>query len=282
MTLVISTASSHGITVVGDRAISQRVDSGPLAVLATPAEKLFYSDSANLAFACWGSAAFDGESYEQWLRRFVNTIASGTSLAEASDELASQLNSRLNSLAARLHGWADLHRGIHVSGYVDDLPCIYHVHTGDPNIAHHPLRVYRDFPDIYAEGDENYRRTLASGKYAQIFNGFHELYGTVGGKVGELRDELQRQFDVIIPAPSLRGQLELSRALVRFAGGLLRAADRAPQVSLEITDVAFTQAGRIMIPDFAPDLPAFGAGKSQALGEWGGGHHTDGPPPGAT
>lgn len=270
MTIVVSTVSQHGITVVGDRAVSRRSGDDDLTVLDSGADKVFYSGAANIAFACWGNTDFGDMSYNDWIRGTVaSAIERGMPLRAASEMLAHQINQRLAPLAESRHGWSSLRRGIHVSGYVDGLPCIYHVHTGAPEEGHHPLRVYRDFPDVHGGGADIFRQKLARGERAQVFNGFHELFGLVGVTLGDIRDRLQKEFDIRIPAPTLRGQLELDRALIRFAAGLLRAGDRAPQVSLDVSDVAFDASGRIVVPDLASGLaPLRGAVSRPTASVW--------------
>ena len=62
MTLVVTTASARGITVVGDRAVTRQSDAG---VEILEARKVWYSPKANLALAFWGNANFPGsESLE--------------------------------------------------------------------------------------------------------------------------------------------------------------------------------------------------------------------------
>lgn len=270
MTIIVSTVSQHGITVVGDRAVSRRSGDDDLTVLDSGADKVFYSDAANIAFACWGNTDFGGTPYSDWIRGIVlSAIEPGMSLLAASEMLADQINQRLAPIAESRRGWSSLRRGVHVSGYVDSLPCIYHVHTGAPEEGHHPLRVYRDFPDVHGGGADTHQQNLARGKRAQVFNGFHELFGLVGDAFGDLRDRLETEFDVRIPAPTLRGQLELDRALIRFAAGLLRAGDRAPQVSLDVTDVAFNASGRIVVGELASGLPPLsGAVSSPTASVW--------------
>jgi hypothetical protein len=286
MTLVVSTVSQRGITVVADCAVSRLSLDAPPVVLPETAEKIIYSSAANIAFAFWGKTFFGGTDYFVWANDVVQKeVTAGTSLIDASDLLAERINEQLAPFASKLHGWGELRRGVHVSGYVDGLPCIYHVHTGASHDANHSLRVHRDFPDVHGGGADAHRQSLLEGKRAQLFNGFHELFGTLGESFGPLRSRLEKDFGVKIPAPTLRGQLELDRTLVRLAGGLLRAADRAPQVSVEVSDVAFTADGRVDIPDLALGLPSLRSASVQSPtaspsvtithGLWDGGKHVD-------
>ena len=291
MTLVVTTASRFGITLVGDRAVSHLVGGQPPTVADQEARKVFHSAAANIALACWGNTDCPGVDYFTWLNTFVDgDIRGGMSLREVAVLLGQRLTAQLQPLADERHGrWSSLRRGIHLSGYVDGVPCIYHVHTGAPERWHHNPRPYFDYPDEYGGSMETYKAGLASGAYAQLFNGFHELFGVVGESIKPLRERLEEEFELTIPAPTLRAQLEYSRALVRFAAGMLRAADRAPQVSTEVDVIAFNDSGRQHIAELTPDLPPLKAGAKSGVtftsvfpltqSLWGGGHHTDTPHP---
>jgi hypothetical protein len=287
MTLVVTTVSRNGITLVGDRAVSEKRDE-TVRVIDKEARKVFHSAAANIGFAAWGSVTFPGNSYGQWLSDFVDALPAATSLSDAADLLASELNAQLGPIAERKHGWADLRRGIHVSGYVADLPCVYHVHTGDPNIANHELRVHYDFPVIHGGGEDEYARRLRAGVRFQLFNGFHELFGKVGESLAPLRTRLEEEYGVPIPAPSLRGQIEFDRTCLRLVAGLLRAAERVPAVSVELFDLAFDRSGIVEMPRIATDVDRFPPqqltdfsasvtiGPTSSL--WEHGVHGDGPP----
>jgi hypothetical protein len=286
MTLVTTTASSFGITVVADTAVSRRIRDEPATIVEAPGEKIFYSERANIALAGWGSADFPkGESYAEFLASLADGFDENTSLEAAAERVAHQLDEKLRALAEELHGWGILRRGVHVSGFVRGIPHIYHVHTGDPNHGSHAPRVYRDYPDIHIGTEAVYLAELAGGKRMQLFNGFHELFGLIGESMTPLRRRLEAEFNVKIPAPSLQGQLEFDRALVTLAGGLLRAGGLLSQVSIETTYVAFTPAGRAQLSDLRMGVPRLSRAESSGTtlgliipidsGAWSGGKHGD-------
>src|SRR5689334_20612944 len=148
MTLVVTSVSALGVSVVGDKAASFPVGA---ETFATPtATKVYYSAPLNMSFAIWGSAASPGVSYEQWFADLVlNGLPSDAGLDVVSQTIAREINSLLAPLKT---SWAELRRGIHVGGYESGVPCIYHVHTGAPSASQHELRVFRDFPDIHGGG----------------------------------------------------------------------------------------------------------------------------------
>jgi len=240
MTLVVTTASKRGITVVGDRASA--IDINGRVEFAT-ATKVRYSPKARMAFAFWGKADFpQGQSYEKWAEDFVSSLEEGVSVKVASERLAESLNEILESMGRY---WYQQRRGIHVSGYQDDLPVIYHVHTGDPNAYHHRLMAYPDVPDIQFGDLGTYRRHLETGGYVQLRNGFYELFAAFADNIYENRDELTQMLKSTFPAPSLRGQATLDETVVRMVNGLMRAAELPERVGVEIDVIAFDQHGLV-------------------------------------
>jgi hypothetical protein len=181
-------------------------------------------------------------------------LAVAHDLVTAGTELTNVLNTILEPVAETYGGWELLHRGIHLSGHCEDLPCVFHIHTGDRATGYHKLKLETDFPDQYGGGRSAGK--LAVGYKAQLFNGFNEFFNVIGTNIAPLRDELEAQFDVSIPAPTLYGQYSLDLAIVQFAAGLLRAAERSPQVSTDVDGFAFSQEGRFAYvkDDVSPPL----------------------------
>ncbi len=238
MTLVVTSASAFGITVVGDRAVTRRSDSG-VEILA--AKKVWYSPEANVALAFWGNANLSGdESLEEWARRFVSNIQSHDSVASVCERLVSTLNPELESLG---NSWSYLRREIHVSGYENDLPVIFHVHTGDPREFHHSLEVHRDYPDIHGGGPEKYRQHLDNGGLVQLRNGYYGLFATLAQVVFESRADLSALLERQVPAPSQNGQAAFDEALVRLAAGILKSAQLPQSVGTDLDVVSFTSRG---------------------------------------
>jgi hypothetical protein len=71
MTIVVTTASKYGISVVGDRAVSRRKGSDTPTVLADEATKIHYSADSNMALACWGNTHFAGQDYGRWISEWA-------------------------------------------------------------------------------------------------------------------------------------------------------------------------------------------------------------------
>jgi hypothetical protein len=242
MTLVVTTASARGITVVGDRAAARR-SGGRTEILST--KKVWFSSNANIALACWGNADLPrNQPLEEWIGAFVDGIQKNAGVETVCERLANQLNPLLDSLERPL---SRLRRGIHVSGYENGVPVIFHVHTGDPRAFHHPLRLYRDYPDIHGGGREHYRQFLDSGGFAQLRNGQYELFVTLAQRAFESQRDLSALLGTPVPADTLRGQATFDEALVRFAHGILKSAELPPTVSSDLDVIAFTADGQVIL-----------------------------------
>lgn len=242
MTLVVTSASAQGITIVGDRAVTRRSQSGTEIL---ESQKVWYAPEANVGLAFWGNADLPGGlSLEDWAGRFVASIPGNDSVSEVCKRLVKDLNPRLDSLVESGRRLSDLRRGIHVSGYENDVPVIFHVHTGDPKSFHHPLKVHCDYPDIHGGGLSVYRDLLANGGLAQLRNGYFELFATLARAAFDARGELSSLLRVPVPAPTLKGQAAFDEALVRLSAGMLKSAELPQRISEDIDVIAFTAQGR--------------------------------------
>jgi hypothetical protein len=242
MTLVVTSASAQGITVVGDRAVTRQSKSG---VEILKSKKVWYAREANVALAFWGNANLPGgQSLEDWASRFVTSISETDSVSSVCERLVSKLNPALESLGM---SWPSLRRGVHVSGYENDVPVIFHVHTGDPKVFHHSLEVHRDYPDIYGGGLARYRQLLADGGLAQLRNGYYELFVTLAQAAFDAREALSTILGVPVPAPSLPGQAAFDEAIVRLSAGMLKSAQLPQHVGEDLDVIAFTSKGLVRL-----------------------------------
>lgn len=253
MTLVVSEITGFGVVMVGDSAVTVR---GAPTRVYTGAAKVQYSHAANVGFAMWGRACVCGEPQDRWLAKFITTISPTESLPSIADRLAANLNQELSN---EHRPWSDLRRGIHVAGYVDGLPHLYHVHTGDPAIEEHELRVFRDFPFIHGGGLEGYRTRLETIGGYHLRNGFYEAFGTLFDAVYGYTTVL-RQLGFRWPNGSLEHRVSLYRLLVQFLGDTLVADGRLPSVGGEIQALAFTEHGLAIDQLLPPALQPFPCG----------------------
>jgi hypothetical protein len=240
MTLVVTTVSKYGITVVGDKAASWVYGQG----IATNAQerKVFVSTTARISVALWGSAGWPGGGWSQWVLQFVNSVTAEESLDVVAERFCTEVNAQLNRLDIEPG-----RRGAHFAGFVKGIPHLYHVHTGGEGETQHGLRVFRDFPEIHVGGEKEYRDALGAGHIFMLRNGLYGLHTLMGGeRLDELRRDFQSQYGKPLPAPNLEGQLWFSASLVRLAAGLILAADAAATVSEDLDGFAFDETGGVL------------------------------------
>jgi hypothetical protein len=231
MTLVVTTATARGITVVGDKAESQGLGDEKLVI--PNSTKIFYSPAANISFAVWGNAEWPNDigPYTDWFKKsIVDTLPKGTKLEEAGGIICDRVNPILEQMGGG--DYSSLRRGIHLAGYVDFVPRVYHVHTGDHPLPapQHELRLHRDYPDIHVKADTDeermrvYRYALRHGPLPQLRNGRHDVMGVVLTSIDNVVRTFERVYHVTVPAPTLAAQLAYDAAIVTFSAGLMIAA----------------------------------------------------------
>ena len=219
MTLVVSDISRHGIVMVGDSAVTKRQGGGK--TVGADAVKIQYSAKANVGFAIWGKAAMSSTRFDYWLKDFItNEIGEGEAIEEIGAKLADQINSDLSKLGGP---WASLVRGIHLAGYRDDEPVLFHVHCGHEGEAPHELRLYHDFPDDLKMPAKEFDEALRSG-YVHLRNGYHPhfavLFNSLFGYTAKLREIGKIEF----PYPDIEGRLAFYKLLVKFVAETLKAS----------------------------------------------------------
>jgi len=239
VTLVVSDISSLGIVMVGDSAVT---DSRTNTVTAG-AIKVQYSAAANVGFALWGNAGVDHRRIDTWLAEFISTrISKNDSVEDIGNRLSSELNA---ILVASRKSWADLVRGIHLAGFRNGLPVLFHVHCGHDDEPAHELRLYKDFPDNKKWSESHFRHLLSFG-FIHLRNGFHPLFAPLFERAVQYAGDLRAQFNIQFPHPSLDGRLEFYKLLVRYVAGTLKAAKLSQGVNDTLSTIAFGPAGLIV------------------------------------
>jgi hypothetical protein len=241
MTLVVSDISKHGIVMVGDSAITQ-IQNGRKEVRSGCA-KIHYSSAANIGFATWGNAGVGKIKMDTWISEFIQTsIKQGEDLDEVATKIKNQLNPILSSSGLT---WKQLHRGIHIAGYKNGLPCLYHIHCGHDNEPSHELRFYKDYPD-----DQNWSKCEFKEKLNSFFihlrSGYRPLFGLLFDRILDYSKQLRGCYNISFPFESLNHRLEFYKLLVKFVAGVLVASNHQPMVSDILSSIAFTENGLVI------------------------------------
>jgi hypothetical protein len=239
MSLVVSDISTHGIVMVGDSAITRR-KGGKLIDVLSDGSKIQYSEVANIGFALWGRCNLADQRVDAWLSDFIKSeVRTGDSVESVGERLAKILNEKI---AAMKEPWDKQVRGIHLAGYRDDRPVLFHVHCGHPNEPSHELRLYHDYPDDRNWSTEEFEALLSRG-VIHLRNGFIQHFAALFDSMLAYMEKLDRILRVKFPQPSLRGRFDFYKLLVRFVADTLTATGQTQSVNDKLSAIAFDQKG---------------------------------------
>jgi hypothetical protein len=222
MTLVITEVSERfGCVMVGDTAVTiDRTD------VRLGAEKIHYASRPNIGFALWGNACLMGRRVDELLRAFVESLPETASPRSAGRDLADLL-AQEGTQDGR--SWEVLRGGVHLCGYQDDIPVLFHVHTGaDPPAPQGPHQLYEDVPD--------------AGAGAQLRNGYYRMFVPLFDGMQQYVTGLN-QLGFTWPLTSLDDRVSYYEILVQTVARTLLAAGRVPSVGQETAAIAFTRNG---------------------------------------
>jgi hypothetical protein len=185
-----------------------------------------------------------GQQIDEWMDTFIGShVTKDTSLEEVGELLAERLGS---DLCLDRKPWEQLRCGIHLAGYYQGLPRLWHVHCGHLEEPAHEPRLYRDYPEGRGWSDEYFRVFMFSeGGTASchLRNGYTPHYALLHKHAVDYANSLQQHLGLTFPRDSLLGHLEFHKVLVRFVAGVLVAAGEHPGVNDQLSALAFDQDG---------------------------------------
>lgn len=228
MTLVVTEVSeAFGCVVVGDTAVTIRRPNRPTPEVVLGAEKVHYSPEANIGFAIWGNACLSGQRIDALIGEFASSLARTASPRSAGRDLAAILT-RAGQNDGR--SWVELRGGVHVCGYQEDVPVLFHVHTGhELPSPQGPFELHEDFPD--ARGALYHLRNGYYPMFAPLFDAM-QLYG---GSLNALGFHW--------PYETIDDRVSYFSMMVEIIARTLRAAGRLPSVGEQVSAFAFTRNG---------------------------------------
>jgi len=250
MTLVVSDVTSHGIVMVGDSAITRITRSKNKCEKREKRElsedlaaKVHYSKEANIGVTVWGDyPSVDEERLDVRVRRFVEEeVCSGMDIEGVAERLTEMLNEKLfpgggNRDEKRL--------GLHIAGYKDGLPRLWHIHTGEKEKPQHELRLHKDFPEGQHLCDECAGKYLGDKGFFHLRNGYYPVFAALFDAMMVYGNGVRRFLGCEFPPDDLDGRLEFYKILVSFVADTLVIARRHKGVNKPISYVAFNQSGR--------------------------------------
>jgi len=237
ITLVVSDVSRHGIVMVGESAVTGR--SG----VSSGAVKIQYSPAANVGFAIWGDAVTGGVDMDRWLADFIRTeVRAGDTVEAVGNKLVAALNP---ILSASGRSWAEMRRGIHIAGYRDGLPVLFHAHGGHEGEAAHEIQLYHDYPDDQHWSEQQYREILNEPlSFVHLRNGYYRHFGPLFASMAAVFSPMIKEvLNVDFPYGTLEGRLAFYKTLIRFIANVLVAAQEDPGVNDQLSAIAFNAAG---------------------------------------
>ncbi len=260
MTLVVSEISRYGIVMVGDSAVTHSRAGTPIGV-SSGAAKVQYSSEANIGFAMWGNAIVQGQQLDSWIKNFIDsTIKKNEDLEVVGQRLTSEVRTALEK---ENRPWSELVFGIHLSGYKNGLPRLWHIHCGHSNEPPHEPRLYHDYPEDQNWTEEYYRILFFSQgetASAHLRNGYTPHYAMLSKAMLDYVNGLRDTLGIQLPKDSLEGHLSFHKILVKFVAGALVAAGAHTGVQEDLPSISFTQNGmvadeRFSIIDWMNRLP---------------------------
>ncbi len=225
MTLVVSEVSAaFGCVLVGDSAITVTRPDRPIEI-RFGASKIHYSADSNIGFAVWGNARFGSRQCDQLVKEFSDQLTGSDTPSTAGAKLASLLAEAGN---ADGRSWEKLRGGVHVAGYEDGNPVLYHVHTGHHGATPSQHALHKDNPCI--------------AERAVLRNGYHPFYNTLIPGLENYAMNL-KALGLSWPFKSLDDRVSFNELAVDIVAQTLTAAGRVQSVGGTKAAIAFTPAG---------------------------------------
>jgi hypothetical protein len=221
MTLIVTEVSeAFGCVVVGDSAVTNGT------TVSYGAEKVHYSSSANIGFALWGNACLSGRRLDVLLSAFVAGLGASETPRSAGTALAALLVEEVRDDG---RDWLAARGGVHICGYEDSVPVLFHVHTGaEPPAPQEPFRLHEDYPD-------------ASSGY-HLRNGY---YKTLAGLFDGMQHYVEHlaQLGYEWPHKFVEDRVSYYSILVETIAQTLKASRRIPSIGGLVSAVAFNRDG---------------------------------------
>jgi len=259
MTLVVSEASTFGIAMVGDSAITI-VEPGRPPRIESGAAKVQYAPLANIGFAMWGDACVAGRQMDNWLDEFI--VANDSKNADV-ESLGAILECELRSaLKSESRSWNQMRRGLHIAGFIGGIPHIYHLHTGGDLTNQHEPTLFRDYPYGIQLSPEEFRDRLQAGP-CHVRNGYYQHFGALYESF-QIYAQVLRQLGVDWPGQNLEDRCSFLTLQAEVVALTLQWSGRQKKVDDNISAIAFTPTGLIVDRRIAP-RPAVWCGSAAEL-----------------
>jgi len=205
----------------------------------------------------WGDAMVGQQQLDSWVRNFIdNHIDEYDTPEDVANRLADRLNADLSA-----HGdeWKKRTRGLHLTGYLKDIPQVWHVHNNPPSDHADGVVAYQNFPEEKTL-DMAFRFMLEHVSPV-IFGGQTEMFREAFRLTQEFTKGLT-SHNIKLPYDTLEGHLSYNMMLVSFVGDMLRVSNNLQIVDTNLSYVAYTETGikvaNLRLPSHEAVYPAAG------------------------
>ena len=193
---------------------------------------------------------------DYWLQRFVSSLPASADIDDVADALASDLNAALQPDYRTTGGTAAMRRGVHVAGYIQGIPHLYHIHMGHEEGPYRKLYVQRHYPDEVPDR-RGFLSALETG-LVHTRNGYYrdfvQLFDQAKGHIGirgahEVRFTIyERLFAEVADIADARGLPGVNKVLSVVAFGRDRVIlDRRIPVDGSEDICEWVDAGELLV-----------------------------------
>lgn len=241
MTLIVSEISKKGIVMVGDSAIT--CTNGQTKYVKGGAAKVFYSPYQNIGFSIWGYASTGTIRLDEWIKLFIER---NNDINDTIEEIGLKLIDELNSTYEKISKpWSTKSFGIHLAGFKNNLPCLYHLHCGHQHEIKHKLTFYHDYPEDQGWDDIVFKGIFESQKL-HLRNGYITHFASLFDSLQAYSKTLKENLDIDFPLDSLDSRFEYYKLLIQFVAGVLKISGKHEGVNNVISGIAFTEKGLLI------------------------------------
>jgi len=195
--------------------------------------KILFARDLLIALGGWGSATVAGTTLDIWLADFLNAISRpAPPLRRIGELLVAELSHALNTTSSETR-----RRGVHIAGFEDGLPALYHAHMGDPGGPPAALQL-EDTTALKAAEAGLERRTYMRRSITQLRNGIYPVF--------------QEHWDRDVALSGWGDHGSISARADHYRPLFRAVACVSPHIDNEVSLVGFTTTGQVIDELVAP------------------------------
>lgn len=207
---------------------------------ADKACKVRYLRKANIGLAIWGIRSIGDEKSDEILGQFVDSHEQDyLELEECGSLLASLFNSKLDKAG---HTGSDREGGIHLCGYINQQPKLWHVHwSATENQGLWGLA--RDIPESKDIAEDVFMHNLQEGSIAQLSNGFYKTLDMARQGLFTYSKLLMKEKNLRFPEDTVEGHILYARTMFLMVSAAIQRSREPCYVDENIRMIVFDKIG---------------------------------------